>query len=253
MSCDICNGKLNIFNEYITTDGFICKKCYKKIPYFIRHKHPDMLVTQINLLTDYFKESNKKNYDATASLGILEIDEINGVFALKENNTLYKFDCLDIKEGELICTNIKADKYNNVFCDIEFRCIMDNPNIDFKIRIKKNIKCKKHHISIKSIEWGEPSELSMFRNLFNSMIKKQIDKYSKKVKDTIIRKADIEYLKAKSLYMIDDEYTLEEINTTKKQLLRVFHPDEQDGDNNKSKIILKYYEILKNAKNEDIE
>ena len=76
--------------------------------------------------------------------------------------------------------------------------------------------------------------------------------YDKLCKETLISKDDINYLKAKSLFMVNDDYSIDEIKKTRNLLLNIFHPDnEGNGSNEKSKIINLYYQILKEEREDE--
>lgn len=247
MVCKLCNNSINIINRHQIENGYICHKCFKLYPSFIKvNTYSD---TKLILLSQYFKDNKKKKYITTASYGVLGIDEINGVFQISENGIDYRFDCLDMEDGHILCTNPKADKYNHVFCDVEFYYV--SSMIEFKILIKKNIKCKCTNINNNQIKWEEPGDMIMFKSMFLNMLQTSEKKYAERYEKAIITKHDIDMLKAKALYMVNDgDYTISEINETKRNLLKIYHPDEESGDLEKAKTILFYYELLKKEKEE---
>ena len=95
-----------------------------------------------------------------------------------------------------------------------------------------------------SLEWQEPADLTMFRNMFNQMLENARKKYDETCRNTLICKADIDYFKAKSLFMVEDDYDEEEIKIIRKKMMKIYHPDNGETDTKKSETINRYYDIL---------
>lgn len=190
------------------------------------------------------RKIQNESFEQTAAYGSLSIDEINGVFKVKENSGSYIFDAIDMTEGNILCTNPKVNSSNIVYADVEFYYKMESPHIELRVTINKNRRCQSKKVSGNSLEWQEPADLTMFRNMFNQMLENARKKYDETCRNTLICKADIDYFKAKSLFMVEDDYDEEEIKIIRKKMMKIYHPDNGETDTKKSETINRYYDIL---------
>lgn len=238
MKCMLCGKNAGIAKRKIY-NGYICGTCSRKVPDFLRSSLDTYSDLRLKVVNSYFTKNSKKEFEKTASYGSLVIDEIDGLFQIKTPDGSYIFDPVDMAEGDIICTDPRANSHNMVYVDVEFFYKMENPCISMRIKIKKNVKCQSKRTSESTLEWNEPSDLIMFRNMFNQMLERHV---TKKYSD--MARNSIKYVKAKALFLTDDNYTEEEIKNTRKKLMKVFHPDTGETDLEKAEIINRYYDFL---------
>lgn len=249
--CMICDKQVNFLNKRKIDGGFICDGCAGKMPTVLYKDFQWYSDLKIKSIIDYFNENSNDKYECTASYGDIYIDEMNGKFAIKEKNKVFIFNAIDIKEVGFVCTDVKADQYNKVKCNVEFKCILEHPNIEIKKIIKRNVTCYSKKADSTHISWEIPSDLEMFKVLFNSTIENAYQKYVKQesLKNSM-SKHDIDVIKAKALFIIGDDYDLDILKKQRDRLLKVFHPDNTDiEDGRYAKKINYYYNIL----SEDLE
>ena len=243
MECMLCNKSIGLTRRRIS-NGYICGSCSRQYPDFIKVKMTEYTDLRLGLIKSYFEENSKRKFEQTAAYGSLSIDEINGVFKVKENSGSYIFDAIDMTEGNILCTNPKVNSSNIVYADVEFYYKMESPHIELRVTINKNRRCQSKKVSGNSLEWQEPADLTMFRNMFNQMLENARKKYDETCRNTLICKADIDYFKAKSLFMVEDDYDEEEIKIIRKKMMKIYHPDNGETDTKKSETINRYYDIL---------
>lgn len=226
-------------------DGYICSNCYKKIPYVLHNNIAGYSDITLSYVIDYCKKLYDQ-FEETAHYGDLLIDEFHGLLAFKKKENIAVFDVLDIEDIGLYCTNACANQYNKVTCDVEVNCILSHPSIKIKHIIKKKISCKSKKISENKIEWEEPGDLSMFRSMIEQMYITKIKKHSSNYKEYLKTYNSIELLKAKALFMIDEEstYDADYLKRQRNILIKNFHPDESHFSNEES---TRYTQIINNA------
>lgn len=256
--CMLCDLTLNFWNSRKISNGQICMECSSKIPIVVRGDIIEYTDIEISNIIDYqlkARETLKKHFKgflSTASYGDLLIDENSGYIGINKGKELDLFFCLDLKDVGISCTNIRVEGNNSVYADIELRCLFNKPNIIFETIIKKHVKCPITKNSPTDVEVREPNDLIMFKNLFNQMLKNADRNVGKKLMSILKNKNSLELLKAQTLFMVDEDYTLEDIKETKRILMKAFHPDEGNTSNIKySQRINEAFKILKDSLEED--
>lgn len=224
MKCSICGKSLSVFNKKIS-NGEICNNCYNSLPSFIQKNIHGMREMQIR---DYINYKNSIKFEPTASYGILSVDDMHGCFSINEKGKIYPFYSLDIKNVGLYCTDLKVNSSNKVVCNVEFNCELEHPQISFRIIVKKNVMCFSKKCANNRFEWNEPSDLSMFRNMFNQMIRNENERYTTIYNDKIINKNAIEDFQAKTLFMLGENFTYEDLEKQYKKTISPYKADNPD-------------------------
>ena len=240
--CIICGNAANLFHRKKTFDGFLCSTCMSHIPQVLKpsiRKYSLEQIREIIAWIDKYHSYYIKTFDETASYGDLHIDEYHGLFAIcskkqiidgKLPDTCYDiFSCLDLTDVGLATKNAAAND-NSVNVDIELMCEIDHPAISFKKIIKSNAKCIMKRLDSETVQYSEPESLSVFRNIFNQMLKSALEKYNYNVQNDFLTKQDVEIFAAKSLFMLDEVFSKEELKQQRNRMLKVFHPDEANGE-----------------------
>lgn len=226
--CSICNNKAGIGSKKIN-QGYVCKECLSKTPKFIQKDLPDNIKPLFTHLNKDIK------FKPTGNYGNLYLDEMNGMFAIKEGSAYYPFYLLDITNVSVYCTNPHADRYDKVTCDIEFNCEIQSLGLKFKTKIKQKAICPHKRTDNQHIEFSEPTALSMFRSMFNQAIKNEAERYTTIYNKNIADKNAIEKFKAKALFILGNEYDYE---TLEKQYNRTI--SSYDKNNPDDKIYIDY-------------
>lgn len=257
-NCVICGSSLNFLNSRKINNGQICVECSNKIPSVVRGDITEYTDFEIKEIIDYqlnAKDVLKKHYKgflSTANYGDLLIDENSGYIGVNKGKELDLFFCLDLKDVGISCTNIRVEGNNSVYADIELRCLFNKPNLIFETIIKKHVKCPITKNSPTDVEVREPNDLIMFKTLFNQMLKNADRNVGRKLISVLKNKHNLELIKAQSLFMVEDDYTLEDIKETKRILIKAFHPDESNTSNTRyAQRINEAYRILKDSIVED--
>lgn len=252
MVCNICDKELTAFNKRKIYDGFICKDCCGKLPKVTLNQISNLRHFEIMDLIENTEREKLKKFEATASYGKLHIDEFNGLFAISDKldkdgkpmNSRDIFKCTDLMEAGVYCVKPTVTKNNKVICNIEFKFRLIRPVIDVKLTLKVGTACFSKRTDSNHLEWDEPGDLSMFRNMFNQMLRTENEKYANPLRDYFLNPENVELFKAKTLFMVDDEYTEEEIRSQRKRLMKVYHPDADENTSEYAKKINEAYRLL---------
>ena len=229
--CLLCRNSFPQLSGKMILDGYICHNCYKNLPYVIRRDISNYSDITLECVMDYCK-AHQDDFTETAHYGELYIDEAKGLFAFKEKEKNMKysvFDIMDVDDISIYCVNASANKYNNVRCDVEITCVLNHPSIKIRHIIKKNVACLSKDAGYNKLEWTEPGDLSMFRSMIDQMYITKIKKHSSNYKDYLKTYQSIELLKAKALFMInEDVYDIDYLKKQRNALIKNFHPDENN-------------------------
>lgn len=240
--CILCGAATNLLKRKKTKDGMVCSVCMSHIPKSIKNDIKNYSFEDLRDIVSWVEEYQPKyikKFEETASYGNLHIDEYHGLFAICEKKQLVDgnipdscvdiFHCLDLEDVGIATKHANANE-NSVNIDVELMCVLSQPSISFKKIIKSNVSCAVKRINSETLQYSEPEGLSIFRNMFNQMYKTALEKYNFHTQNDFLTKHDIEVFAAKSLFMLEDGYTKEELKQQRNRMLKVFHPDESRND-----------------------
>lgn len=257
MSCVICGNKAGAFAKK-TSEGVICKSCLSFIP-------TNVILSQAS--TEFLKRiydenvEKSKQFETTASYQGLYIDSVHGLCcyskrgdkqAPSEFKDIYRIS--ELTEVALYCTDVKnvGTNHNHIVCDIKFKVRTKDIAADFIIAHHKKCDFK---VKNKQIEWDEPSELTMFRNMFNQMIDNELFGLLKKLEKIqefkqMLSKEERSSDWARGVLFLDNEkeYTEEDLKKHRNELVKIFHPDRNSeyANTETAALINKAYKILCN-------
>lgn len=284
-TCSVCDKNLSMFDgKKIFGQGLICKECMGKVPKMSLNALQHLTDYDIKELISYASETAPKLRNAfleTASYGTLHIDEINGLFAVCDKKMVDKtgklsnlvkdvYSAIRLTDISLTVVPDKEQKNpNKVKGTVKFVAVLSDPQIHISTTVREHVYCNCYPVDDTHIGFDEPNELVFFKNMFNQMLSKTYDRYKKayeeqeaaeeerrqweermkeeqKEKETIAKeRMDMEYIKAKAAFMLEDGYTEKELKMQRNRLLKTFHPDEGQTDvSSYTQNINKYYQIL---------
>ena len=240
--CLMCGKSIGFLQGHKILNGDICQSCYGKIPSVLHKSITEHNDIGLKMICECMEINALKGFDASANYGSLYIDERKGLFAIKENKKTWVFDTLDVQDVSIDTTHIKADNTGKVHCDIELQCQFESPNMFFKTAIKKDVLCKSTRIDKTHVTWDIPGEVDIIRSVFNQTIKNAVERFNKEnVPQEGVTKYQLNYIKAKALFMVEDGYELSEIKKQRDLLLSIYHPDNRIVED------VKYAQIINNA------
>jgi hypothetical protein len=205
-----------------------------------------MYDTELRILMEDANERYEA-FSATSSLGDLHIDELHGLFAIAKKMDSHGkpqnrniFSIYDLEEVGIYC---KSPKVNNhiVFVDIEFTFTLTRPTLSKKVIIERNARCKTQKSDATHVTWEEPEALNMFKTLFNNMLEGGLQKMQNLLCSKTVEAYELD--KARALFMLPEDYEMEDLNRAKRLMLQVYNP-EGGGINRESRIIEKAYSLL---------
>lgn len=249
MACLLCGGPTPLLSTKMN-HGKLCKKCASKLPSLLL-THSDFLQEGTLQNAMDVTRKNMESFCATSSYGKLHIDEMHGLFALakdldkdgkpKSGNNV--FSIYNLTDVGLSCTSPRAD-HSVVVVDVEFRFSVNNPYLSDSIIVKKGVHCKTKRVDSQHVEWETPSDMVMFKTLFNNMLSGAFEKVNAVLCGKTVHEFEIE--KARAIFMLTEDYTAEDLKKARRMMLKVYHPDEAGEEvTREAQIINKSYNLLK--------
>ena len=250
-NCKICHSTIRTWKQTQISDGIICKTCLNRIPQCTHSSIRNMTANEIKRLIQYEENPLFQKFSVTASYGTLHIDEMNGLFIVSEKSNIHGtpvektnlFHVLDISNAGIYCIKPRIFK-RQVVVDVVFECELNALNIHIKETIRQQIICQQKRIDDNHVSWDEPGDLSMFRNMFNQMLKNEDIKFRKKYESSFVSKEALDIMKAKCLFMLEDDFSKEELRKQRDAYMKLFHPDISTNSHVYAQKINEAYSIL---------
>jgi hypothetical protein len=134
--------------------------------------------------------------------------------------------------------------HNQVYVDVEFAAEITPLRLPIKTIIKKHVHCATKREDSKHLSWEEPGDMKMFITMFNTMLSETWQKLNKMLCGQTIHEMEVE--KARNLFMLRENYTIEELKKARNMMAKVFHPDVAEFDTTEAaKIINHSFRLLK--------
>lgn len=230
--CSVCGNSISVWKQVKFMDGALCPECQHKIPQFFKKQMGNMTLTSIKHLMEYEEKEFLKNFQVTASYGMLHIDEMHGLFCITDKLEGDKpakddpcvFYVLDLGEVGLFCVDAKANR-KNVLVNVKMQCKFPALALDFGVLIKEKVPCNFKQVTATQVEYNEPGDFSMFRNMFNQMWKNENFKLKQKYEHNFLSKQEIDIFKARCLFMLEESFTKEELKKQRNTLIKAYHSD----------------------------
>ncbi len=226
-------------------NGNVCKTCLGKLPEVIKYSLKEYRGAQLReILTDASLKKNAEIFNETCSYGLLHIDENHGLFCITNGKNLecgkVKKDSLDVFDSIYVSDlglSIKTQDVteNAIYVSVNMLCILESPKISINLPIKNKAACKAIRTDVNTLTYREPAELTLIRNIFIQMRLRKIQRYNEEYSKHFISKKTMEEFTARCLMMLPEDYTQEELKKQRNRLLKVYHPDENNIDENMEK------------------
>ncbi|WP_022754735.1 DUF4428 domain-containing protein [Butyrivibrio fibrisolvens] len=265
--CVICKDKVPLLNSIKLMDGnYLCPKCVKKASPCIRKTFSEMVPKYVIDYFDYLPlaEKKAKQFHKTCSYGICQIDEDNHLISIcKDSNINRKgklrhnpLDIYDLKYLQDIRLDMRPCSVHKgpLTGDLRLYLSMSKPKAQIDViiapKVKMNTRVEEEYLS-----YTEPNDLIFFRSLLASAIesaKNVLNAGWHENSDStdiscerVLSNNDSKYRAALNVFMLDDDYTEQDLKRQRNILLKAFHPDAGNTDNNKfTERIVESYEIL---------
>ena len=253
-TCDICNTY--IIRRKKCKNGQICRSCYTNLPEFIKKDIKNTTVEQILGWNEHYTYTHANYIDTfspTASFGSFYIDEANGLIAICPQNKIKEgklhesvrdiFNLLNLRKIHFDIDPVEQ-KGHELYCAIKLTIDFTEINKQYTYLIKRKVSCEKEYVDSEHIQFFPPYSLNMIETIVQRAYEEAVKNYN----NEYLLPNDLELYKAKALFMLDDEYTVDDIKGIYKKLIKTFHPDNGETDNKYIQLITKYYRLLCNHK-----
>ena len=250
MTCLLCGKEISNFSSHKTPDGRICKDCYKTIPSLLWKSSAYLSETTLRVAQKMALE-NYENFFTTSSYGDLRLDEMNSMFAIakkidkrgKPIDSFNIFSIYDLDDIGISCDKLSA-RDNSLYTSVEMTFEILKPHMRTKVTIKKRAKCKYKQVDSSHIEWTEPKELTFFRSILYQMLSGSFDRLKGLLAGKTLHDWDVE--KARTVFMLDDDYTEQDLKKARRLLMKAYHPDVAEEDTSREVTIINdMYDLLK--------
>lgn len=249
-NCLICEKPLSLLGSVNIYSGKICKECAAKAPSIAMECSTNWSSYSVEAMIQYENEVFDQ-FEATASYGELHIDTVHGLFAvskkLKDDKPITRdvFSALDLSEVALYCKSPRVDNHV-VYVDVEFMCRIEPLGLNIKQIVKRKVRCEHKRVDSAHVEWDVPGDLQVFREMFNTMLSGLWQKMNTMLCGTTVQ--DLELEKARALFMLHEDYTMDELKKARNLLMKVYHPDVAGvaDTTEASQIINRSFVLLKN-------
>lgn len=202
------------------------------LPYIIidtLHNYDSKTISAYGRWEDENGEKLRNSFCETNKYGNLHLDSLNRLIAIGESNEFYNGRIID--EGTLV---FKISNLIDVAFDVD---VLKSNEYEIKGNIKISFSLTKPNITIRNLiikkaEKIHPIEYTENQVMFTLPPPVQLlwDEIINIINNTIANIVPIEHeqkdiIKAMGLYMVDENYTLEEIKKQRNRLMKAFHPD----------------------------
>lgn len=254
MNCSFCNKKIASIFSHRTGSFCICNNCMSELPFYFSKHIEDYSYEEILSIIHWEKEKKnglKQIFFTTSSYGYLHIDSLHHLIAIGNAN--------DFEKGKPINNDVlivEIENLNNATFDVNvdrssteeingsilMSIAVDVPNIELKnILIKKNETIIPTMVNEDSVIFSLPPDVELIWNEIYE-IKEQLINH-----DFLLSGNQRDIDRAMGLYMVEDEFTLDQLKKQRNILMKAFHPDNDttEGSDERSQFVIKAYELLK--------
>lgn len=266
MNCAVCGEKSLLFGGSIL-DGKVCKKCLKKLPTcFVENDAEEdsffkrLTSEQLKKLIDYQEEKEpelRSRFCKSECYGNVFVDSMNAIVALcnpeeetngeLEEGSAFLIDASHISKVSFSMTDIKANA-NSVLVLVTVS--FEISDLSFPIR---NIFVKEDNATVLFsengvVQYSLPYGAQIIRDEIVRINRESVEDYEywRSRASSAPSGDELEYVKAAALFMIDDEYTEKDLKKIRNGLIKVFHPDGGEFNEEYAQKIGKAYDVLLN-------
>lgn len=244
--CEKCGKKTRVMSRIKLKDNkYICSDCFEGIPDYLLKNFNDYTYDDYKRILEYLEYSNrelKDKFNEDLSYKTMHVDTTNGLFYIDE----YRKTKLILKLENVIDFDIifSAETYKDgalsdkVYGKILMRIQMSQPEFYFEDILEKDVKVKAKKAFFKStIEYQSPADMEEFSNTFKALCQMFYEKANSEYEDNTYQNNNIkdELQQAMTLFMLDtlDGITIEDIKKQRNRLIKTFHPDAGNTNDNK--------------------
>lgn len=263
MKCCVCDNKGITSGCIRISDGAICRRCRRYLPYGTSLSSEESENVKIKVRAN---KEKSKDFDASNSLGFLYIDSYRRLFCVsrevKKGNPVHFGDIYhinDVRGLGLICENVRnaGNGRDLILCDAKL--IVRTDKTEKEYIVDKNLSCTYTYEGNK-IDWKEPGKFQVIRHLLFQMaddeymdLQKKIDELNR-AKETARDEEITETKRAENwsrgiLFLDRNEpLTSKNLRERRNKLIKIFHPDNmKDGERETEMIYNAYNELAKIA------
>lgn len=250
--CMICNKQISMFSQKIS-DGYLCKECAAIIPTVLKGKLGALTSSTIRSVMAYTENPLFHEFKETASYGRIHLDEMHGLFLVSEQpekivpeDMTSMFYVLDLSNIGLYCTNPRVIK-SSVAVDVKFNCEFESLGLSFSLDAKRRVFCTSKKVQGGTrLEWDEPGDFTMFRNMFNQMLRNESDKFNRRYQSTFMNKSTLDIFRSRCVFLLDEDekFTKSGLKSRRNVLMKSFHSDVSTNSACSAQKINEAYRIL---------
>lgn len=246
MDCIVCKNSAGLFSHKCE-DGAICKDCYDKTPsIFKSRKHDAGVVRFICRNYDQYNEEMCRKFKETHKIGNFHFDcehLLAVVGRINKDGTIDEgdpniFSLANLESLNFAMINTQAINEKKVSCDIKLQCKFIDSFWTIDEVISKGETC----FAKKSGDYFEFSLPAGVQIVWDDIIKyvnNSRNKTTQTIENELVTEDDLNYFKARILFMVSQGFDEEEVEDTYNKFKSVFGEDKERMDViNKARFLL---------------
>lgn len=234
MGCVVCDSPTGMF-AHKCLDGPVCNDCYSKTPSFFRVKDFDGGVVRF-VCRNYDNDNERmcKIFSETCKVGSFHFDSKNllGVIGqINKDGTIDDgnsdiFSMANVKEVSFVMINPKAVNEKKVTCDIQIAITFNDTFWTINEIVSKGEVCVIKDEG-ENISYDLPISVSIAWDEIIKAVNTKRGYIENAINNELVTEDDLAFYKARVLFMVEQDYTIEEIEEVHCKLKNAFCGDEK--------------------------
>lgn len=235
MNCVICKVSTPSMFSVPCGNGIVCRNCSKKLPSFFKYHLQDEGAARF-LARTYDEENSRmcQVFRETQRVGKLHLDgehllavigRINGDGTVNDGNPNI-FSIANVDSFFFSAVNAKEISPRKVSCDVEFTCSFLNSSFAINEVVSTKETCSATEED-GSLMFSLPIGAQIVWDEIVRRINIKRGALSDAIDEELVTEADMEYFKAKILFLLENGYEREEVEDSYKRLRSGFASDEK--------------------------
>ena len=236
MDCVVCHTPAGMFSHKCE-DGPVCNVCYSKTPSIFKAKDFDSGVVRF-LCRTYDNENTEmcRKFRETCKIGNFHFDsehllgvigKINKDGTIDEGNSDI-FSMANLKEINFSMVNTKAFSDRKVTCDIQMTCSFHDSFWKINEIVSRGERCFAQKSSESGVvEFSMPAGVQIVWDDIIKYVNLSRGSKTNAINESLVTEDDLNLFKARVLFMLDTDYSKEEIEEVYQRLKSAFSGDEK--------------------------
>lgn len=235
MDCVVCQTPVGLFSHKCE-GGAMCKRCYDKTPSVFKAGDNDAGVARFLCRTyDQHNAEMCRKFKETHRVGSFHFDSehlLAVVGSVKKNGTIEEgdpnvFSLANIESIDFLMVNTQAVSEKKVNCDIRLKCSFFDTFWKVDEIVSKKEGCFAKKTSDGMLEFSLPAGVQIVWDDIVKYVNNSRLKTTQLIDEELVTEDDLNYFKARVLFMASQGYEEQEVEDTYERLMMAFGDDEE--------------------------